>query len=333
MRNRRFKLSLILFIIPVIALLLALCQGRYGLSPLEVFNALLSPFGVDADPSAILTVMNVRLPRALLALIIGAGLSVAGCCLQSVFSNPLASPDTLGVSSGAAFGAALGILLSNSIIVIQGSSLFFGLAAIVITWLISKVRERSNILMIVLAGVITSAFFSALVSCVKSVADPQSKLPEITFWLMGSLSGSSYSDLRLAAVLIIIPIFLLFLLRWRLNILVLPEEEITSLGMNARMIRWTVILLSTLIIAAGVSLCGQIGWVGLVIPHIARALTGSDHRVTIPAAMSIGATYLLIIDTLCRSLINAEIPLSILTAIIGLPIFAWIFFRKGGAWV
>jgi iron complex transport system permease protein len=322
--------NFLLIVVPLVAVMIALCLGRYSISPQEVVQALLSPFGVETKSSIALVVLNIRLPRVLLALIIGAGLSIAGCCLQSVFSNPLASPDTIGVSSGAAFGAALGILVFNNAILIQGMSMLFGLAAVAGTWLLSKIRGKPNILMIVLAGVITSAFFNALVSCIKYVADPQSKLPEITYWLMGSLAGASYDDLKLGAPLILIPVILILLLRWRLNILTLSEEEIVSLGLNARVMRWAIMLLSTLIIATSVSLCGEVGWVGLVIPHIARALFGTDHKNMVPAAIAIGATYLLAIDTLCRSMANAEIPLSILTAIIGAPLFAWVFFRKGG---
>jgi ABC-type cobalamin/Fe3+-siderophores transport system ATPase subunit/ABC-type Fe3+-siderophore transport system permease subunit len=275
MKSRRY---LLLIFIPIAVGLIALCLGRYSISPRAVIDALLPPYGLEEQSGIELVVLNVRLPRILLSLIIGAGLSVAGCCLQSVFSNPLASPDTMGVSSGAAFGAALGILVFNNAALIQGASLLFGLVSISVTWLLSKVRGKPNILMIVLAGVITSAFFTALLSCIKYIADPQSKLPEITYWLMGSLSGSSYDDLKLGAPLIIIPVILILLLRWRFNILVLSEEEITSLGMNARVMRWTIILLSTLIIAASVSLCGQIGWVGLVIPHIARPVRDRPQK-------------------------------------------------------
>ncbi len=321
----------VLLCVPLAVFMIALCQGRYTVSPLLVVRALLSPFGVESASNVVLVVLNVRLPRALLALIIGAGLSVAGTCLQSVFSNPLASPNTLGVSSGAAFGAALGILVFDKTVYIQGMAMLFGLVAIGATWLLSSIRGKPSILMIVLGGVITSAFFSALVSCVKYVADPQSKLPAITYWLMGSLSGADYEDLMLGAPLIIIPTAVVVLLRWRLNILVLSEEEIISLGMNPKLMRWAVVLLSTLIVATSVSLCGEIGWVGLVVPHIARALSGEDHKHSIPVAISLGAAYLLAIDTMCRSITNAEIPLSILTAIIGAPLFACIFFRRGAS--
>ena len=182
--------------------------------------------------------------------------------------------------------------------------------------------------MVVLAGVISSAFFNALISAAKYLADPLTKLPEITYWLMGSMMGASYNDLKLAVPLIGLPVIVLFLLRWKLNILILPDEEAISLGERPKLLRWCIILLCTAIIAACVSVCGQVGWVGLVIPHLARSIVGSDHRFTLPACISMGGCYLLAIDTIARSLTSGELPLSILTAVIGVPLFVVLFFRK-----
>ena len=299
-RKKRI-LNIVWIVLPAAIALAAICVGRYSLSPR---------------------------PRTILAFFVGAGLSVAGCCFQSIFSNPLASPDTLGVSSGAAFGAALGILLSLSLLGVQLFALGFGVLAIALTFLLSRLRQDSGVLMVVLAGVISSAFFNALISAAKYLADPLTKLPEITYWLMGSMMGASYNDLKLAVPLIGLPVIVLFLLRWKLNILILPDEEAISLGERPKLLRWCIILLCTAIIAACVSVCGQVGWVGLVIPHLARSIVGSDHRFTLPACISMGGCYLLAIDTIARSLTSGELPLSILTAVIGVPLFVVLFFRK-----
>ena len=328
-KNNRLLINCLWVVLPVAGLLLSLCVGRYSLTVEQVVQALLAgPLQAGENDAARMVVYNTRLPRILLAFLIGAGLSVTGCCFQSIFSNPLASPDTLGVSSGAAFGAALGILLSDNLLAPQVMALIFGLVAIAVTFLLSRARQGSGVLMIVLGGVITSAFFSAGVSALKYLADPLTKLPEITYWLMGSLIASSYEDVFVALPLIALPVAVLFSLRWKLNVLLLPDDEAASLGVRSRKMRWVIILLGTVIIAASVSVCGQIGWVGLVIPHMARRVVGSDHQYSLPATISIGGTYLMLIDTVSRSVTSGELPLSILTAIVGVPIFVMLFFRK-----
>lgn len=325
MRSRHARLALFI-IMPVALTLAALCVGRYIVTPAGVLRALL---GRGGDSVEAYVVLRVRLPRILLALLAGAGLSAAGCCLQSLFANPLASPDTLGASAGASFGAALGLMLSLGLVWTQLLALAFGVAAIALTFLLSRMRRSRGVLMVVLGGVIASAFFNALVSAVKYVADPATKLPEITYWLMGSLAGTYYSDVLYALPLIAAPTAMIFLLRWKLNILVLPENEAESLGVRVRPMRWAFILLCAVSISASVALCGQIGWVGLVIPHLARRLVGANHRYSVPACISLGGSYLVIMDSLARSLTFGEIPVSIFTALIGLPIFVLLFFRKG----
>lgn len=330
MKNgKTWKGGVLWVLLPLVFAVIALCIGRYTLPLQEVLATLLSPFGFETAENSSMIVWNVRLPRVIMALLVGAGLAVAGATFQAVFANPLASPDTLGVSSGAAFGAALAILFSLNTAIVQSTAIVFGILAIAVTFLLSRLKGGGNMLLIVLAGVIVSAFFTALVSGIKYVADPQEKLPEITYWLMGSLSGSSWQDLAFAAPLIVVGMIGIYLLRWRLNILMLSEEEILSLGMKVTHIRWTVILLATMIIAASVSVVGQVGWIGLVIPHIARAIVGTDHRKIIPVSISMGAAFLVMIDTISRSVIAGEVPLSILTAIIGAPLFAFLYFRKG----
>ena len=249
---------------------------------------------------------------------------------QAIFGNPLVSPDILGVSSGAGFGASLGILLSTSTLIIQGSALTFGLLAVLMVFLVSKVNGRTELFTLVLSGVIIQALFDALVSLIKYVSDPQEKLPAITVWLMGSLASSSYKDIIVSCVIILPCIAVLLTLRWKMNLLSLDEEEARSLGVNVHRLRSVVIVLSTLMTGVTVSLCGVIGWIGLVIPHVGRMLVGNDHRALLPASALLGALYLLLIDTIARTATAAEIPLSILTAIIGAPFFAWMLRKTSG---
>ncbi len=250
-----------------------------------------------------------------------------------MFSNPLVSPQVLGVSSGAGFGAALAILLLDSMFITQISAVLMGLAAVAITYFIGKLGKNSpTVFTLVLAGTITSAFFEALISGIKFVADPLSKLPQITYWLMGSLANTSMNDIKTSAPLIIIGSAILFFCRWRINILSLDEDEARATGINLQFSRILVILCCSVITAASVSVCGIIGWIGLVIPHICRSLVGPDNKKLIPACISIGSTYLILIDDLARSLTSAEIPLSILTALIGAPFFAYLLRRSGGEW-
>jgi iron complex transport system permease protein len=315
-----------LFIGPLVLAFLALCVGRYWVSPPDVFQALA---GHPANKTIESVVVYIRLPRVLLALLVGAGLSLSGAALQAIFNNPLASPDITGVASGASFGAALGLLLFSNMAAVQILALIFGCGAIFLTFALSKIRGDGSVLMIVLSGIIIASLFNALVSFIKYVADPFSKLPAITFWLMGSMTGASYGKLAAAAGAILFGSVVILLMRWRLNALSLGEDEIIALGIHPQRTRWILILCAALIVSAAVSICGQIGWIGLVIPHLARVLVGTDNRRVVPVSISLGAAYMLIIDTIARSLSSAEIPLSILTAILGAPVFGVLFFRKG----
>lgn len=326
--------SLLLIIIPLIVFFGSLCLGRYQIAPAKALNILFNTIlpGNSAAGLESSVVMDIRLPRALLAMLVGAGLSVSGAAFQGLFSNPLVSPHILGVSAGAGFGAALGILVSGHIAVIQTLALIFGLAAIMLTFLISRRNGMTQLFMLVLAGVVVGALFQALISLIKYIADPEDKLPTIVYWLMGSLTGGSYNDLAIAIPLIGIGILVIWLLRWRINILSLDDEEARSMGINVERTRWVIIAAATVITAVSVSLCGIIGWVGLVIPHIGRMLVGPDHQRLIPACISIGAFYLLLIDDVARTVTAAEIPLSILTAVIGAPFFAYLLRRTGGKW-
>ena len=319
----------------IIAFFASLCIGRYSISPIEplrVIGATLAGQAESIDPYQFSVVIKVRLPRILMAIIVGAGLSVSGASFQSIFANPLVSPDILGVSSASGFGAALAILMTtgNNVIGVQSAALLFGLLATFLVLTISRVQKKTELFVLVLSGVVVRSLFDALTSLIKYVADTQTKLPAITVWLMGSISSSSYRDVIISAAIIVPSIIGLLLLRWKMNLLSLDEEEARSLGINVIRLRVVVIGLATLITATTVSLCGIIQWIGLVIPHIGRLLVGNDHRSLLPASALLGSIYLLLIDGVARTASSAEIPLSILTAIIGAPFFAWILRKTSG---
>lgn len=324
--------KIILVLLPFAAALFSLCVGRYAMVPADVFHALADGFTGNLTVSLqIYTVLwKMRLPRILLALLAGAGLSASGCAFQSLFSNPLATPDTLGVASGASFGAALALLLGLHLLGVQLISLFFGLVALGLTALAGTGKQQRNLNSVVLAGIMIGSLFTALVSLVKFSADTESQLPAITYWLMGSLDSASYDSLALGAPPILFGILILLLLRWRLNILPLSEEEAWTTGVNIKAIRIVTILCATLITASVISMCGQVGWVGLLIPHMCRMKFGNNHIALLPASVLAGGAFLVIVDTAARSLSAAEFPISILTAIIGAPFFIYLMRRTGG---
>ena len=276
--------------------------------------------------------LDFRAPRVLLAIVMGAGLSMAGCAFQSLFNNPLATPDILGVTSASSFGAVLALMFGGSMLGVFAFGFVFGIISLVLVVAVSYSRfvPLSTISM-VLSGIIISALFSSLVSLVKYLADPQDTLPSITYWLLGSLSRVWSGELALGVVAVCLGCVALFLARWKLNILSLSEEEAKSLGVNLNALRAVVILSCTLIVSVSVSLCGIIGWVGLLVPHIARLLVGSESSRLLPLSGILGAGFVIIIDTLSRSLSANEIPISILTALIGAPFFIYILHKnKGG---
>lgn len=326
---------LALVVLPIILFFVSICLGRYWVAPgkaLSILTAHVFPVEVTWTGLEESVVANLRLPRIILAMLVGAGLAVSGAAFQGLFGNPLVSPDILGVSAGAGFGAALAIMLSGHVVLIQLLALAFGIVAVAITCALSRFKTGTPLFMLVIAGVITGAFFQALISLLKYMADPQDKLPAIVYWLMGSMAGTTYSDLLLAAPLILGGIVVLLLMRWKVNVLSLDEEEARTLGINVQRSRWVVIIAATAITATSVSLCGIVGWVGLVIPHIGRMLVGPDHRFLLPACVSIGAFYLLLIDNVARVATSAETPLSILTAVIGAPFFAYLLRKTEGKW-
>ncbi|MBQ3286687.1 MAG: iron ABC transporter permease [Firmicutes bacterium] len=325
------RARLFLLILPPLTALAALCVGRIPLAPVEVLRSIAAHLGagyeLNANTEQVL--WSMRFPRILLALLTGAGLAVSGCAFQSLFSNPLATPDTLGVASGSSFGAALAILIGWGILGVQALALIFGVVALGLSYLAGRGRGR-GMNTIILAGIMIGSLFTALVSLVKFVADTESQLPAITYWLMGSLNSASYTTLTMGAPLILIGLVVVYLLRWRLNILPLPEDEARTSGVSLRGLRIVTILCATAMTAACVSMCGQVGWVGLLVPHICRMRFGSNHLSLVPASVSLGAAFMVVVDTLARTLTAASIPISVLTAIIGAPFFILLLRRSGG---
>ena len=275
-------------------------------------------------------VINIRLPRILLACLVGCCLSGAGAAYQSVFQNPMAAPDILGASSGAAFGAALAILCGLSTRLIMLAAFASGLVTVLVVYLVGQRAPGKRVVNLILAGIMVSSLFSAGTSFIKLVADPTNQLPAITYWLMGSLSGARMDDVSFAILPMAVGLVPLLLLRWRLNILTLGDDEARTMGVHANRLRLVVVLCSTLMTAASVSVSGMIGWVGLVIPHLSRKLVGSDHRYLVPATMLLGASFLLVVDNISRNLLATEIPIGILTAFIGAPFFLYLILRKEG---
>ena len=311
------------------------CLGRYPVPLDQIVSILLSGLGLSVEKTwsnaMEATVLRIRLPRIALSCLVGCSLSTAGAAYQGIFQNPMASPDLLGASSGAAFGAALAILLGAGMSLVTASAFFFSLLTVALVMLVSLRAPGRRVVSLILGGVMVSSLFSAGTSYIKLVADPGSQLPEITYWLMGSLSGTSAQSIRFACVPMALGLLPLLLLRWRLNLLTLGDDEARALGVHAGRLRLAVVLCSTLITAASVSVSGLIGWVGLVVPHLARKLVGSDYRVLLPCSMLMGAGFLLLVDDMSRSLLQTEIPIGILTAFIGAPFFLYLIMRKEAA--
>jgi iron complex transport system permease protein len=309
--------------------LVAMTIGPFRLSLREVLGALTGGTGGTAE----VVVWNIRLPRVLAAMLVGAALAAAGASYQVLFRNPLVSPDILGVSSGAALGAVCGIFLSMPILAIQGFAFAGGLGAVALVIMVSQaVRGVDQTLVLVLTGVVMGALAGAATSLLKVMADPYDQLPAITFWLLGSLASTTQLDLGPVLPAVLVGLVPLILLRWRINLLSLGDDEARALGVDAPRLRLLVIAAATLITASVVAIAGVVGWVGLVIPHIARMLVGPSFATLLPVAAILGAGYLLLVDTLCRTLGTIEIPLGILTAVLGAPFFLYLLARGRRGW-
>ena len=319
--------KLLFVLLPITVGFAALCMGRIPIPAGEVLSALT---GAAVSNLTAMTVFNLRLPRIVTAALAGAGLSCAGCAFQSLFANPLATPDTLGVASGASFGAALGLLLGLDLLGVQAVALAMGALAVALTWLAGAGKGR-GLSSVVLAGIMMGSLFNGLVSLVKFAADEESQLPAITYWLMGGLHNSAWETLLLGAPPVVLGMLLLYLLRWRMNLLPLSEDEAKASGVSIRSLRAVTVACATMITASCVAMCGQVGWVGLLIPHMCRMKFGSNHLSLLPASLSTGAAFLIVVDTVARSISAQEIPISILTAIVGAPFFIYLM-RKTGGW-
>lgn len=317
-----------------LVMVLSLMLGRYTLTIGDIYNAVwYRLYGLSFGEPVDSVVFNLRLPRILLAALAGAGLASAGTAFQGIFGNPLATPDTLGVTAGTSVGAVSALILNFSLVGVQLLSFVAGIITVVVTTLIARnKRGGTSVVMLILSGVMVGALASAIMSILKYTADPNNKLPQITYWLMGSLSGASMRTLALGAPFIVVGSAVIFLMRWRLNILALGDDEARAAGMNLPRARGIIIVAATLITAAVVSMCGQVGWVGLLIPHCARMICGNNNRFVVPVGTVLGAIFLVVIDTLARSSMESEIPISVLTAIIGAPFFIYLLRRTGGGW-
>ena len=320
----------------IAGLLLAFTVGRYPVSLGELLTVLLAKVtGQTADvPTAVQSVvLQVRGPRVLAAALVGAALAVAGTAFQGLFRNPLVSPDILGASSGAALGAVTGIFFSLGVLAIQAFAFVGGLVAVAAVYVIgSAVRARDPILVLVLTGVVVGALLGAGVGLVKYLADPYNQLPAMTFWLLGSLAAANVSDLLPLFGPVAFGTAVLIALRWRMNVMSLPEEEARTLGVPTGPLRVAIVAAATLTTSASVATAGIIGWVGLVVPHLARSLVGPDFARLLPTAAILGGGYLLVIDTLARTAAEVEIPLGILTAVVGTPFFIWLLASMQRTW-
>lgn len=346
-KNKSVRVILLLCVAWLIIFLLSFGMGRYAVPIPDVikilFHALIEQiskvpllgwvddvFAIPITWSAKMesVVIMIRLPRILLACLVGACLSVAGASYQGVFQNPMASPDILGASNGAAFGAALAILFGRSNSEITLMAFGMSMLTVLIVFLVAHYAPGQKVVNLILAGTMVSSLFSAGTSYIKLVADPNNQLPAITYWLMGSLSGAELKDIKFVVIPMAIGLIPLLLLRWQINLLTLGDEEARALGVNTNVIRLIVIACSTLVTASSVSVSGMIGWVGLVIPHLCRKLAGSNYRYLLPASLVGGATFLLLVDNVSRNLLEVEIPIGILTAFIGAPFFLYLILHK-----
>jgi iron complex transport system permease protein len=314
----------------------AFSVGRFPITPAELLAVVWSkltgaPHGLPASIDTV--VLNVRGPRIVAAILVGAALAAAGAAYQGLFRNPLVSPDILGVSSGAALGAVVGIYLSLGVVAIQTLAFLVGLGAVAVVYVVgAALRRHDPVLVLVLAGIVIGTLLGSCVSLLKYLADPYNQLPAITFWLLGSLASVTLGDVRAVAPSVLLGLVPLVLLRWQMNVMTLGEDEARALGVDTRRLRLTVVAAATLMTAGVVSISGVVGWIGLLVPHLARFLVGPDFRRLLPASILLGAGYLLAVDTLARTVARIEIPLGVLTAFIGAPFFIWILAASRRGW-
>jgi iron complex transport system permease protein len=315
---------------------LALAAGRFPVSLGELLDVLgrhLLGWDVDVDERVETIVLQVRLPRVAAAAAIGCALSAAGAVYQTLFRNPLVSPDILGVSAGAGLGAVLGIFLSLPVIAIQLLAFAFGVGTVALVYMIAAaVRAHEPVLVLVLVGLVLGTLAGSLIALLKVLADPYDQLPAITFWLLGSLAAIAPSDILTALPLVLCALLPLLLLRWRINVMALGDEEARTLGVDVGTLRAVCIAAATLMTAAAVSISGVIGWIGLLVPHLARMLVGPNFPVLLPVSALLGGAFLLAVDTLARTAMATEIPLGIITSVLGAPMFLTLLARGRWGW-
>lgn len=321
--------ALILLILAA-ASLIAIMIGPYSLSAYQAMAALT---GLSDDPQARIVVQQIRLPRICAALLLGASLAASGASYQAMFRNPLVSPDILGVSAGAGLGAVLGIFLSFPVAMIQLCAFIGGMSAVLLVTIVVRISSsNNNTLTLILTGIVIGALAGAMTSLLKVMADPYDQLPAITFWLLGSLANINVIDIQTVLPAVSAGLIPLVMLRWRINVLAFGDDEARTLGVNPGQLRLIVIIAATLITASVTAIAGVVGWVGLVIPHMARMLVGPGFGRLLPASMALGAGYLLVVDTLARTLSEVETPIGILTALFGAPFFIALLARGKRAW-
>lgn len=329
--NYKYKITVIIITFVIVSIL-SISIGRYYISPLEIIKIILSKiFGVDflsntSEKEVVISVL--RFPRIIGAILVGASLSLSGATYQGTFKNSLVAPDLLGVSSGASIGAAVAILLQLNSSLVQVLAFLGGIIAVSMTLSIPKFIKNDSMIILVLSGIIVSGFLASIMGIIKYVADPETQLAPITYWQLGSLTTISYTDLKYALLPIILSAFFIYKLRWQINILSLGDDDARSLGVSVKKMRICLIILSTILTASSVSMTGTIGWIGLVVPHFGRLMVGSDNRKLIPTVFFLGAIFLLIIDTLSRTITSSEIPLSILTGILGAPFYFYLLLKQ-----
>lgn len=327
----KIVLNISLLLILLVLMLVCLCVGKYSVSPidcLKILGSKLFPIQETWTTMDANIVLGVRFPRVLATITTGAALALAGAVYQGIFKNPLVSPEFLGVSSGACVGAAVAILLAGSALLIQVSAFLGGILAVSLTLMIPRILRSDSNIMLVLAGIIVSGAMSSVLGFIKYIADPETQLAAITYWQMGSFANIEMTNLLGVLPLTIGAGAILLIMSWWINVLSLGEKEAQTLGVNVRLMRGVCIICSTILTAGAVCISGTIGWVGLVIPHLGRMLAGPDNRGLLPAVCFIGAIFLLLVDTITRIIGPAEMPISILTGIIGAPFYAWLLYRQ-----
>lgn len=337
---RKERLILVLLGVALLfAIVVSMGVGRYGIPIGDIFRIIGSWITGQTDflnNQAEVVIVLVRIPRILLCVLVGAALSASGAAFQGLFKNPMVSPDVLGVSSGAGVGASIAILMDGSSLTVQLMAFLFGIGAVLLVMGLASAMGRGNpqLLIMVLAGMVIGSLFSSCNALIKYVADSEEKLADITFWLMGSFAKcGSYKNVAILTGVFVAAATPLFLLRWQINVMAFGEEEAQALGVNTRRVRMIIIVCATMLTASSIAMCGMVGWVGLTMPHITRLMVGPNYKVLLPTTMLSGALFLVLVDDVARTLVSGEIPIGVITSIVGAPIFIYLLFKGKRGWV